>query len=207
VELERRGRETAWDAEFTKLAGATQCQFAIAHNRKASPGIGSNVSAGRAHPFVRKFNGFEVALCHNGFVGAIADQANRENRVDSELFFEQILGGIDRLDFDRVRGRVSHLAREYRKAPDPFTSITAFLLSPTQVFAWRLFGTEPGKPAAAGWYPGYYTLWLKQSEEQALIASEPIDRSAGWELLPNGQCLGIGINDGRITIQQALLDC
>jgi hypothetical protein len=70
-----------------------------------------------------------------------------------------------------------------------------------------LFGTEPGKPAAAGWYPGYYTLWLKQSEEQALIASEPIDRSAGWELLPNGQCLGIGINDGRITIQQALLDC
>jgi len=207
VKVARRGSANAWDEGFTKLACTVKCRLAIAHNRKASPGLKSNLSAECAHPFSRDLNGMTLAFCHNGGVGALMEQANDQNRVDSDIFFESILGGVRELDFKSVRARVGHLAREYRSHPKGFTSLTAFLLSPTSVFAWRLFETgESGKKSSRGWYPDYYTLSLTQSREQVLIASEPTDKSRRWELLPNGRFLAIEMRGDKIDIQQGELD-
>lgn len=207
IKRERRGKENAWDDEFIKLIRATQCQFAMAHNRKATTKLGANVSVERAHPFVKDLNGVPLAFCQNGSIHAVIEQANKENLVDTELFFKQILGGIEKLDFDSVRNRVGYLAREYKKHPEGFTCLNALLLSPTHLFAWRLFRTEgPQKRPAADWYDNYYTLWLKRSADKVLIASERTDSSPGWELLKNGQFLGLSISGGQINVQQGEVD-
>jgi predicted glutamine amidotransferase len=201
VELERRGRDNAWDEGFTKIASTVKCQLAIAHNRKASPGLKANFGAGYAHPFARDFKGVRLAFCHNGGVGALTDKANNENRVDSDIFFEDILDGIQELDFENVWASVSRLARTYREHPKSYTSLTGFLLSPTHLFGWRLYGNPAPK-----WYPGYYTLSWKRGKERVVIASEPTDGGGGWELLPNGQFLAIGIGDSGINAQERQLD-
>ena len=207
IERERRGKENVWDDGFVKLVRATKCQLAMAHNRKATTKLGTNVSVERAHPFVRDLNGIPLAFCQNGSIHAIIDQANRENLVDTEVYFKQILEGIEKADFEPLRNQVGCLAREYRKHPEGFTSLNALLLSPTRLFAWRLFRTDDSrKRPAAGWYDGYYTLWWKRSADQIVIASEPTDRGPGWEPLSNGQFIGISINGRQISVEQKELD-
>lgn len=206
IKRERRGKENVWDDEFIKLVRATKCQFAMAHNRKATTKLGANVSAERAHPFVKDLNGVPLAFCQNGSIHAIIDRANRENLVDTEVFFNQILEGIDKADFDSLHERVGYLAREYRKHPEGFTSINALLLSPTHLFAWRIFRTDGSRRPAADWYDGYYTLFWKQNADQIVIASEPTDRGPGWEPLKNGQLIAIAIDGGRFAIKQGELD-
>jgi predicted glutamine amidotransferase len=198
---ERRGKENAWDDEFVKLVRATKCQFAMAHNRKATTKLGTNVSAERAHPFLKDLKGVPLAFCQNGSIHAIIDRANRENLVDTEVFLNQILEGIEKADFDLVSNRVGYLAREYKKHPEGFTSLNAVLLSPTHLFVWRLF-----RRPAADWYDGYYTLWLKRSANEIVIASEPTDRGPGWEPMKNGQFIGLSINGGKINVQQKEVD-
>ncbi len=203
---ERRGKENCWDDSFVKIVRATQCQLAMAHNRKATTKLGTNVSAERAHPFLKELNGVPLAFCQNGSIHAIIDRANRENLVDTEVFFNQILEGIGKSDFDLVSKRVGYLAREYKKHPEGFTCLNGLLLSPTHLFAWRLFRTDASRKPAADWYDGYYTLFLKRSAGQIVIASEPTDRGPGWEPMKNGQFLGLSINGGKINVQQTELD-
>ena len=207
IKRERRGKENAWDDEFIKLVRATKCQFAMGHNRKATTKLGTNVSVERAHPFIQNLNGVPLAFCQNGSISAIIEQSNRENLVDTELFFRQILEGIEKPDFDSVLNRVGYLAREYKKPSEKFTSLNALLLSPTHMFAWRLFRTDDShKHPAADWYDGYYTLWCKRRADQIIIASEPTDRGPGWELMKNGQFMGISLTGRQLNIQEAELD-
>jgi predicted glutamine amidotransferase len=207
IKRERRGKENAWDDEFIKLVRATKCQLSMAHNRKATTKLGTNVSVERAHPFIQNLNGVPLAFCQNGSISAIIEQSNRENLVDTELFFRQILEGIEQADFDLVSDRVGYLAREYKKPAEKFTSLNAVLLSPTHLFAWRLFRTDDShQRPAADWYDGYYTLWSKRSADQIVIASEPTDRGPGWELMKNGQFLGISLKDNQINIREKQLD-
>ena len=58
----------------------------MAHNRKATTKLKTNVSVERAHPFIQNLNGVPLAFCQNGSVSAIIEQSNRENLVDTELF-------------------------------------------------------------------------------------------------------------------------
>jgi len=204
IQCERRGKENVWDDSFINLVRTVKSKLAIAHSRKASTQLGENLGVERAHPFLRDFKAIKLGFCHNGFVGAVSDQAKKENRVDSELFFEQIINGIEEPAFEPVRSRVSYLAREYGR---DFSCLNAFLMSPTHIFGWRLFRADGSKELPVrDWYDDYYTLWWKRTGDTVLIASEPTDRSPDWERFKNGQFIGVGIKAGQITVQQKELE-
>jgi len=167
-------------------------QLVICHNRKASSA--QRTSELSSHPFKRQFGESEVAFCHNGTVTSMVEEAKRHGRVDTELFFEAILAGQNELTLESVAWRVSELARSQK-----FTSLTGLLLTPGVLFAWRLFSDER--------LSNYYTLSRHETEGRVIIASEPIDTSSGWALIPNGTMCCVSVEGGKIRTRERKLDC
>jgi hypothetical protein len=197
VQIDRRAKQDCWDTSFVDFIRNLKCQMVVGHNRKASSGL-NNVGIERAHPF-QGGDGVPLAFCHNGTISGLMPQAKLENITDSEIFLRHILRDVGELNTENLSHRISELARQY-KADGGYTSLTALLLTPVTVFAWRVFQPTPPPPPDANlenvggpmgyplgspgiadrpvppdWRPGYYTLWVRRMQNQVLIASEATD--------------------------------
>src|SRR5262249_17317279 len=140
VTLLRRGKTDAWDETFVAAVRRVTCRLAIAHDRKASPGLKpENLGPQHAHPFAANFKTTPIAFCHNGGIDAVMERANRANVTDSQIFLQELLNDLPALDAANVVERVGTLARRYSATSQKYTSMTALLLSPTHLFGWRLY--------------------------------------------------------------------
>ena len=192
IPLHRRGPAQNWDDTFKEIIRSIKGQLVICHNRKASGGQQTDES--RSHPFLRTFKGSDVALCHNGTLNSVLDEAKERGVVDTEIFFEEILANQKELTLSTIARRVGELARETK-----YTSLTAFLLAPNALFAWRLFGDERVRD--------YYTLSKREVAGRMVIASEPIDKEVGWTLIPNGTIVSATVEGGKLRMQEEKIDC
>ena len=215
IVIVRRGKEDAWNETFLETVRRIRSQLSVGHNRKASSGLtAGKVGPDCAHPFQGDFKGTRLAFCQNGTIRAVMKDANARSVTDSQIFLEAILGGVERLDADCLTARVSELAAQYGAMAGGYTSLTSFLMTPSQLFAWLLYWPGDRSRAPSAWYPGYYTLWFRQTNDGVLVASEPIDAPGyptrdqveGWEALKNGTFVSVVVNGERIDVQRRHLE-
>ena len=136
IVVEKRGPDENWDSTFQEYVRTVSSQLIIAHNRKATPGL--RIDRSCSQPFLRTFKGREVALCHNGSILTFESEAKQRGVADSEILLEQILAGISELTAEDLARHDSILAREHR-----YTSMSALLLTPERIFAWRIHSKDP----------------------------------------------------------------
>jgi predicted glutamine amidotransferase len=183
--VEKRGPEDRWDQSFVAKVRGVSTPGLIAHNRLASPGLKLNATL--AHPFLDFFQGVPVAFCHNGGVRNLMDEARSEGVTDSQLFFRSLLSLAKGLDHASVLAAVRHFAKDWS-----YTSLSGMLLTPDLLHVWRCYdATDPRKDD----FERYYTLWVKARDEEVSVASEAVDESDEWKLMPNRTLLTVGSSD------------
>jgi predicted glutamine amidotransferase len=168
-----RGALPAWEDPRLAEAEAGTCRF-VGHVRFASNR--ASVSAENAHPFLLG----DVALAHNGtFYGEIGDEGDERGVSDSFVFLERLArrwgsGGIDELA--ALLGEI--LAD--REVVGEYTAANLLILRGDDLFAFRHSRKDEG----------YYSLYLREEEGGAVVASEPLDGD-GWIPLRDGELVEI----------------
>ncbi len=192
IRLEKQGKARCWDSSFLSHAQSLTTPALIAHNRAASPGLVTQKSA--AHPYLGTVGGDKVAFCHNGGVRTLFDRAKCERVTDSYLFLEHVSREIHLLDLSSLRSLLARCSRDWS-----YSSLNGLLLSSQGVYAWRCF-EESGSSEINS---KYYTLHVHRRDRDVCLASEPVDRKRGWELLPNRTIVELRLEGGAVVMNQA----
>ena len=175
VHIEKRGAADRWNESFIATVQRIRSRFAVAHIRSASPDLA--VDAACAHPYRGEFRGRGLAFCHIGGIDSLYPEARRLHTSDSELFMNAILERISAVSTRDLAQALRGLEARWS-----YNSLTALLLSPDAVFAWRLFDE---RAADRFNLERFITLYIKDTRHEVCIASEPIDDSGLWRALPN----------------------
>ena len=191
--IETRGRSACWNASFIDRMETLRTSALIAHNRAASHGLVVNTSA--AHPYAGKIGEESVAFCHNGSVQSLFPEAHARRVTDSFLFLEHLSQRIHVLDLSSLRGLLRRCSNDWS-----YTSMNGLLLSRDGVFAWRCFEERRDE---RGIRAGYYTLHVHSRDSSVCIASEPVDRKKGWEILPNRSIVQLRNTGGTVVMEHA----
>lgn len=192
LKLERRAENDRWDDSFTELISSIETTALIAHNRKSSPGLKVDVSC--SHPYLMEFKGQSVAFSHNGGVDSLMNSAKDQDKSDSLILLEDLLSCISDLSIECLK--------EYlvdRSSVWCFSSLTGLLLTGDMLFAWRCYNSESLDIER---YEKYYTLYTQMDRNRCLVASEPIDRKSGWNLIKNRSLLCIQKLNGCLKLEQ-----
>lgn len=197
LQLHKRGKDRFWDASFVQEAKDARSRIFIAHDRQASGGL--QLDEKGAHPFSATIAGKQVALCHNGAVRNLMDEAKAHGTSDSEIFLQKIADKASSLSFEDMRQTIAGMAAHY-----DYTSMTAFLLAPDRLFAWRIYNGKDKTNRDR--YEKYYTLYISNRGDHILIASEPIDDNPNWELIPNMSFIEAVPVDGKVEVKQVSLN-
>jgi hypothetical protein len=96
---------------------------------------------------------------------------------DSFVFLERLMEDVSAVNSENLMRAVQEISEHVS-----YNSLNALLLTPQAIYGWRLNDTR-SKEAAR--YEEYFTLFVKQEPERILVASEPLDASETWNLLPN----------------------
>ena len=194
LRTEKRGADDRWDDRFKKAIRSMRTDAVIAHNRLASPGLRVDVSC--SHPFEGTIGGENVSFCHNGGISNLMDEAKSRGLSDSKIFLEKMEKDVSSLEPTLLADWLRERAREWK-----YTSLSALLLSPSRLFAWRCF--SDADPHAAR-FEQYYTLHFRSTEREACFASEPIDES-GWRLLGNMSFMACENGGGSLAVSSRAL--
>jgi predicted glutamine amidotransferase len=195
--LHKRGKDRFWDESFARAAQKARAKIFIAHDRQASGGL--LLDERGAHPFKASIDGRAVALCHNGAVRNLIDEAIARGTSDSEIFLEKIAEETSTISFRDMHETISRMSLDY-----DYTSMTSFLLTPDRLFAWRVYNAKD--EANRERYEKYYTLYMSNRSNHVLIASEPIDNESNWELIPNMTFIEITSQADGVKLRQASLN-
>lgn len=161
MRLAKRGNPAFGDPAFRRQAGGVVSDLVIAHVRKASAGL--RVCDENAHPF--SYDG--VVFAHNGDI-----DIRGEAGTDSERFLRWLAPR-----WDRTPAGLVSLLREARSLGHD--SLTFLLSDGSTLYALRETRERPH-------YLEYYTLYIKESPQRVVFASEPVDDSPGWQEIGNG---------------------
>lgn len=192
VKTERRGSDDRWDEAFQSLIRGLETTAIIGHNRLSSARLRVDVSC--SHPFLGRVAGEDFAFCHNGDVKTLMTEAKQRNVSDSIIFCERLAAELPKLEAPALAEWIKIKRREWS-----YTSLTALLLSPSKLFAWRCYSDED--PATKDRFGRYYTLNLSRGADTACIASEPVD-SGNWELIPNFTLIELSVTHGKLSVEK-----
>jgi len=167
--LLRSGKPANADPMLSDLRVTTD-RF-IGHVRYASNT--ATVNASNAHPFLVR----GTALAHNGtFRGKIGEEASLRNISDTLVFLERLSALWGEKTFSRLREALTEILGDSGQVGD-YSAANLLIVSGEALFALRHFRRDED----------YYTLFLRTSPEQAVVASQPLDDAPGWRLLGNGE--------------------
>jgi predicted glutamine amidotransferase len=190
--LNKCNAEDSWGKEYQDLIRQSEANLVIAHNRKASPGL--KVDRSCSHPFQAEYRGIPIAFCHNGGIHSLIDEAKARGVSDSQIFFDEIIKDLGEINLNTIAARLKDLRQKWT-----YSSMTALLLTPQNIFAWRIYDTYS---ADVERYEAYYTLYSSVTDSKVLVASEPIDYNSSWEVLKNGKILSIGLGGSKIVVEE-----
>ena len=190
---ERRGSEDCWNQSFIARASQIKTNLLIAHNRKASAGLRTDLNG--AHPFLAQLGNREVAFCHNGDADMFMEHARQRGVPDSKLLFEFLLQDATTLSAERISTRLKLLL-----PGENFSSLSGLLMTDSALCAWRIFAGGKGEHQESR--NRYYTLFVKSDEESVTICSEPIDDRGNWRLLDNCELLWIENKNQKLEVKQ-----
>jgi predicted glutamine amidotransferase len=162
----------------------------IGHNRLTSAGLESRVEG--SHPFQITANEISYAMSHNGTIYDFVDAAKKRNTSDSFIFMEHLILQNETNTPNDVFNRLQNIS-----SVCDYSSMTGFLISPNQLFVWRVFNDKDLSKAEKRNL--YYTLYMKLNKDSVIISSEPLDDSA-WALLPNYSFLSLTPINNHIEI-------
>ena len=175
VRLEKRGAIDVWDESFQDLVRTMQTTALIAHNRSATPGLDVNVAV--SHPYIMKFQGEEIAFCHNGGIKNFMTEAQDRKITDSLIFLERLIHKVGALTIADLKMFLTEASATW-----DYSSINALLLTKDNIFAWRCYHDVK----ESTWdRERYCSLYLRESPERICVASEPIDQEQNWLSIPN----------------------
>ena len=193
--IEKRDREHAWDDSYIDFVNKAKSKIFIAHNRQTSKGLETNIEG--SHPFHLFANGLSYAFSHNGTVYNYIDEAKKRNTSDTLIFFEHLIKQNESNTPQQILKRLEHI-----KATTNFSSLTAFLMSPAFLIAWRIFDEHDKEKISKR--EDYYTLYTKESDDNIVISSEPLDDDE-WDMMPNNEALIITPMESQLTIEEVTL--
>lgn len=167
----------------------------LLHARKA--GVGG-VSLSNTHPFVKR----NIILAHNGNIYGFSREASRyyiEGKTDSERYLALLATFMEYYeDFERS-------FMEVLRTVDLATALNMIVISleERKVIVSNIFFKAPKG------CPSYYVMWMKRTNGELLISSEPLDDN-GWEELSKepGELtiVTINIDDmNKISLQKTKL--
>lgn len=177
--LLRGGLPAAGDPSLSGIRGAAD-RF-LGHVRYASDT--STVNAENSHPFLSR----GIALAHNGtFRGRIGEEAGAR-KVSDTLVFLEILS--EAWTERTLRGLGETLTRLLRDADlvGSYSAANLLIAAGGTGFVLRNYRKDGD----------YYTLFLKTEPGLVLAASEPLDDSARWRPLENGELVELDPSSPR----------
>ena len=169
------------DKVFGPLSAVKTSPVMILHLRKSA---WTNTSSARhAHPFHRG----NTVFFHNGVVydyrdllPAITIPGLGADARDTEVFFYHVMSG-DRRDLGRAfLDSVATIRRSHT-----YSALNCLFSDGVKLFAYRDYAKEPD----------YYSLYKAFSENSWFIASEPLDESMHWDMMPQEEFLVINPRD------------
>lgn len=195
VHIEKRGAADAWDGSFQEIIRGIRTTAIIGHNRKASAGLDVNVSV--SHPYVMKFQGEEVAFCHNGGIGTLMTEAQDRKITDSLVFLERLIQKVGALTIPDLKMFLTEASAAWE-----YSSMNALLLTKDNIFAWRCYHDLKGST----WdRERYCSLYVRETPERICVASEPLDRKRDWSSIPNRTLIQIPLGGSSVeTIRTSL---
>jgi predicted glutamine amidotransferase len=196
IVIEKRDKEHCWDDSYIDFVSKAQSKIFIAHNRQTSKGLNSTVEG--AHPFFISAHGVPYAFSHNGTVHDYIPEAQKRNTSDTLIFFEHLV----KQDGDNTPGKILERLEHISKTTS-YSSLTAFLMSPTYLIAWRIYNTSDKEKAVK--HERYYTLYNKESNDNIVISSEPLDDDM-WDSIPNNSALVITPTNSEIKIEEVTIE-
>ncbi|MBI5342313.1 MAG: class II glutamine amidotransferase [Deltaproteobacteria bacterium] len=169
IRVVRSGKPACADPQLFEVRMRTD-RF-IGHVRYASNT--ATVNAANSHPFFA----LGAALAHNGtFGGTIGEEANRRNVSDTLVFLER-LGVLWReRSFPRLAEAIAEIIDDPESVGD-YSAANLLIASGESLFALRRFRRRED----------YYTLYLRTSPGQVVVASQPLGGEPGWRPLGNGE--------------------
>jgi predicted glutamine amidotransferase len=195
TEIHKRDREHAWDDSYIHAVKSAQSKLFIAHNRLTSAGLESRLEG--THPFSLFAQGSMYAFSHNGTIYNFVEDAKKRGTSDSFVFLEHLISTTEPNDDEKIIERLTAIAKSSK-----FSSMTAFLLTPDHLLAWRIFNEKNKSKIEKK--EMYYTLYLKLSKNSVVISSEPLDDEP-WTLLPNNTLVSVKPSGKNIELQYRML--
>jgi predicted glutamine amidotransferase len=169
----RRGKPAASDPLLPSLRVRTG-RF-IGHVRFASNP--ETVHAGNSHPFLAS----GIALAHNGtFRGRIGEEGDARNASDTLVFLELLAERWKERTLPGLAETLGEMLSD-RELVGEYSAANLLIASGDRIFALRRFRKNPD----------YYTLYLEEREGRRVVASQPLDGTAGWRLLADGELLDL----------------
>lgn len=191
ISINKTNAIDSWNPSFQESVSSLRTQFLIAHNRKASPGLA--IDSTLSHPYSAEVAGRRVAFCHNGGVRDFMLKAKEHGVTDSMLFLKHISSRLQKIDMENLAQLLHDCANTWT-----YSSLTGFLLVDNGVFAWRCFDPSVNTRTT---FERYYTLFMRNDASHACIASEKIDDSQEWALLPNRALISLSLDGDEIRTQ------
>src|SRR5574341_79105 len=190
--IEKSGQDAGSDSNFDKVAlTAVSSELVIAHIRKATD---PNTKGHRefAHPFQKE----NWILAHNGSV-FWKDEIKRTyaKLIDTQILLEKLVENIK-----LAKSPISGVEKTILQILDneKYSALNFLLTDGKNLIIYRSFDLQDSENER------YYTLYWKQTENQIMIVSEPVDKKAdGWQLLENYQLLAI---DSNLNLSSKNLD-
>ncbi len=165
----RSGRPAAEDPLLREVRIRTD-RF-IGHVRYAANP--ATVNAANAHPFILQ----GIALAHNGtFRGKIGEEASARNVSDTLVFLELLAATWKDKSLPGLASALTRLLADPSLVGE-YSAANLLVASGDALFALRRFRRDPE----------YYTLYLQAAPDRTVVASEPLDGTAGWRLLDDGE--------------------
>ena len=193
VNISKVSADNMWRAEFCGKIREIRSNITIAHVREASTGL--RIDETCAHPFAARFEGQDLAFCHNGSVNSYFDEAKQRGITDTQIYLENLLRNLKTLDLSSLTETLRKISSDWR-----YSSASALLMSANRLFAWRML--NPLAPAV-NHAEEIYTLYYKKTQNCFTIASENLDNSEGWVKVKNKQIFSLEIGANSIICESA----
>ncbi len=191
IVVNKSGQDASSDREFDQTAQkAVSSELVIAHIRKAT---NPNTKGKKefAHPFQKE----NWVLAHNGSL-FWNDEIQRiyPNLIDTQILLEKLVENI-KMGKSPVSGVEKAIIQILEN--EKYTALNFLLTDGKNLIIYRSFDLQDPENQR------YYSLYWKKTENQIMIASEPVDQAAeGWQLLENNQLLAVDLN---LNIQSKIL--
>jgi len=178
----RSGKPAASDPLLAQLRVRTD-RF-IGHVRFASNP--DTVHAGNSHPFLAG----GIALAHNGtFRGRIGEEGDTRQVSDTLVFLELLSERWKERTLPGLADALVEILSDGERVGN-YSAANLLIASGDRVFAYRRFRR----------HPDYYTLYLAEAEGCRVVSSQPLDETAGWRLLVDGEIVDLASGASRSAL-------